>query len=313
MADQEAFAQARAALRRGSKSFHGAARLFDPATRRSVVLLYAWCRHCDDVIDEQHLGFAAPAAPAPDIATRLAGLRANTILACTPGALPAEPVFAGLAEVVARHHLPPRYPLAHLDGFAMDAAGRRYRTEADILDYCWHVAGVIGVMMALIMGARDDETLDRASDLGIAFQLTNIARDVIDDARAGRVYLPTDWLDAEGIDPAGIAGLAERARLAAVTARLIDLAEPYYASAAIGLRALPARSAWSIATALRVYRAIGRKVRARGAAAWDRRVVTSKPEKLCHLLAASLPATVAATRGPGQRRPPRDALWTRPA
>ena len=313
MADLAAFAQASAALRQGSKSFHGASRLFDASTRRSVVLLYGWCRHCDDVIDEQYLGFATTTAPARDAAARLAALRTSTLEACTIGAHPAEPVFAGLAEVVMRHRLPSRYPLAHLDGFAMDAAGRRYRDADELLDYCWHVAGVVGVMMALIMGTREEDTLDRASDLGIAFQLTNIARDVIDDAQAGRVYLPADWLAEAGIDPAEIAGLADRTGLAAVSARLIDLAEPYYASAAIGLRALPARSAWSIATALRVYRAIGHKVRARGAAAWDERVVTGRPEKFRHLLAAMLPATATAIIGPGASRPPRDALWTRPA
>lgn len=311
MPDGVAITQARQALRQGSKSFHGAARLFDAPTRRSVTLLYAWCRHCDDVIDEQILGFRTNApASAHTITHRLVTLREQTIAACAGRA--SDPIFLGLAEIVARHQIPARYPLAHLDGFAMDAAGRSYQTEADTLDYCWHVAGVVGVMMAIIMGADNDTTLDRASDLGIAFQLTNIARDIIDDARAGRIYLPADWLRDANIDPATIADMPDRTALAAVATRLIDLAEPYYQSAAIGLRALPARSAWSIATALRVYRSIGRKVRTLGPHAWNTRVRTSKLEKLAHLLAASIPAAQAATIG-APDGPDRATLWTRPA
>ncbi|HKJ61756.1 MAG TPA: squalene/phytoene synthase family protein, partial [Hyphomicrobiales bacterium] len=111
-----------------------------------------------------------------------------------------EPVFGALARVVSECKIPEQNLMEHLEGFAMDVEERHYGTLEDTLSYCYHVAGVVGVMMAMIMGVRDSETLDRASDLGIAFQITNIARDVMDDVALGRVYLPAQWLREEGFD-----------------------------------------------------------------------------------------------------------------
>ncbi len=272
--------QATRTIAAGSRSFAAASRLMDAPTRESTVLLYAWCRHCDDVVDGQVLGHAGAEAAPADAAQRLAQLEAQTIAACAgrPGA---DPVFEGLAEVVRRHRIPTELPLEHLAGFAMDLNGTHYRTLDDLLLYCWRVAGVVGVMMARVMGSTRSETLDRACDLGLAFQLTNIARDVLEDAAIGRVYLPADWLREEGIEGlAGVRDAANREGLARVAARLVSAAEPYYASARTGLVDLPMRCAWSIATARDVYRAIGRKVVRRGAHAWDGRVATSNFEKL---------------------------------
>lgn len=116
--------------------------------------------------------------------------------------------------------------------------------------------------------------------LGIAFQLTNIARDVLDDAGSGRCYLPATWLAEAGISTTTLRDPANRAVVARVAARLLDEAERYYRSADCGLKALPFRSAWAVAAALGIYRAIGRLVIARGARAWDSRVVVSTPRKL---------------------------------
>ena len=165
----------------------------------------------------------------------------------------------------------PQFPLDLLEGFAMDAREHAYRSIDDTILYSYHVAGVVGVMMAIIMGAKDTATLNRACDLGIAFQLTNISRDVIDDAKEGRVYLPADWLEAAGVAPGAIADPANREAVFEVTARLLDTAEAYYASARHGLAALPFRSAWAIAAARRVYRDIGTLVRASGSDPWSRR------------------------------------------
>ncbi|MBU2533790.1 MAG: squalene/phytoene synthase family protein, partial [Alphaproteobacteria bacterium] len=142
------------------------------------------------------------------------------------------------------------------------------------------VAGVVGVMMSIIMGSRKQATLHHAADLGIAFQLTNIARDVIADHRAGRVYLPADWLREAGLSRATMAETANREALFTVTERLLDTAEAYYNSAACGLSALPLRSAWAVASAQRIYRAIGDAALRRGAAAWDTRISTTKATKL---------------------------------
>ena len=341
----------------GSKSFAAAAKLFDAETRRGVLMLYAWCRHCDDVVDGQELGFVpAASAPAPhDAATELALLRDQTRRAYAGEAM-RDPAFAAFQEVALKHGIEPRYAYDHLAGFAMDVEEARYETIEDTLRYCYHVAGVVGLMMASIMGTRDpavldracdlglafqltniardivddarigrcylpaawlreagipqDETvLDRACDLGLAFQLTNIARDIVDDAAIGRCYLPAQWLREAGISPEELALPRHRVALAKVAARLVDHAEPYYDSALGGIASLPLRSAWAIATARLVYRQIGIKVRARGPAAWDERVGTSKATKLLLLIRGGVDALLSRLI---PLRPRPGGLWRRP-
>lgn len=297
----------------GSKSFATAAKLFDAETRRGVLMLYAWCRHCDDVVDGQELGFG-PAAPAGHDAEReLALLREETRRAYA-GEPMRDPAFAAFQEVAARHAIEPRYAYDHLAGFAMDVEGARYETIDDTLRYCYHVAGVVGLMMASIMGARDPAVLDRACDLGLAFQLTNIARDIVDDARIGRCYLPAAWLREAGIPPGEVALPKHRAALAKVAARLVDHAEPYYDSALAGLAALPLRSAWAIATARLVYRQIGIVVKRRGGYAWDERAGTSKLTKLWLLLRGGLDALRSrfSARTLTNAAPRPAQLWRRP-
>jgi phytoene synthase len=297
----------------GSKSFAAAARLFDPETRRKVLMLYAWCRHCDDVVDGQELGFNAAPRAQHDAADKLAALREQTRRAYA-GERMGDPAFAAFQEVALRHagvpRIAPRFAFDHLDGFAMDVEGARYETIADTLRYCYHVAGVVGLMMAAIMGVSDQRILDRACDLGLAFQLTNIARDIVEDAQVGRCYVPAQWLREAGIPPDEVALPSHRAALAAVAARLVDAAEPYYDSALAGIADLPLRSAWAIATARKVYRQIGIVVKQRGARAWDERAGTSKATKLRLLAEGGLQAL--SSRLVKVRRPRPAGLWQRP-
>jgi phytoene synthase len=300
-----------AAIRQGSRSFALASRLFDPATRALVWDLYAWCRHLDDVTDGQSLGHGHHAVV--DRAARVATLREQSMRALA-GDTSAGPVFEGLARVAAATRLPAEYVRDHLAGFEMDAAGRRYETLEDTLGYCYHVAGVVGLMMAWIMGIRDEPTLLRGCDLGLGFQLTNIARDVDDDARHGRVYLPAAWLREAGATVVpGIPLAAEtRVRVAPVVARLLREADRYYASAWHGVARLPWRSAWSVATARHVYADIGHQVRRRGPAAWDERVVTSRTRKVVRLGQALVESLWAVSVNRPRTAPPRGALWTPP-
>ena len=298
-------------IQAGSKSFAAASKLFDAETRVSAHLLYAWCRHCDDVIDGQELGFATARPTAHDPRAELAKLRQQTTDALS-GKSMQEPVFQAFQAVMRKHQIPARHAFELLDGFAMDVEGRTYSTPGDTLEYCYHVAGVVGVMMAMIMGARDDATLDRASDLGLGFQLTNIARDIIDDAKLGRCYLPAQWLGEAGLTQATLAEPARRRAVFDVATRLINTAEVYYGSSRFGISELPLRSGWAIGTARAVYREIGREVMRRGPGAWDRRVSTSKPQKIVAALAGGATAIDARTRGRFVAVPTRDGLWTRP-
>jgi phytoene synthase len=196
-------ATARETIARGSKSFALASRLFDRRTRERAWLLYAWCRACDDLADGQELGGALGIGG--DVAT----IRDLTGRALA-GEWVGEAAFDGLQLLCAEVAIPPAMIEDHVAGFALDAAGWRPETEADLIRYCHHVAGTVGQMMAVVMGVRveDSETLARADDLGIAFQLANIARDVREDAAGGRVYLPGDWLAELRSGRAGLRGMA---------------------------------------------------------------------------------------------------------
>ncbi len=253
----------------GSKSFAAASRLFDPATRRSAVMLYAWCRHCDDVIDGQHAGRSAAAVEQDEVNQRLAALVAQT--QAVYAGLPVDSeAFTAFREVVRRHRIQQTYALEHLSGFAMDVQQRHYLRIKDTLGYCYHVAGVVGLMMAQVMGESDEQALYRACDLGMGLQLTNIARDIIEDASVGRCYLPREWLQEYSIPEQHLAQIQYRDALAELARRLVGLAEPFYRSAEAGLTLLPWRSAWAVATASGVYRKIGVRVKQRGSRAWTR-------------------------------------------
>ena len=297
-------------IQKGSKSFAAAAKLFDEETRENAYMLYAWCRHCDDVIDNQELGFdSQPQDPA--VTQRiLEELRTKTQAAIDD--IPCdEPVFEGLRYVLKRNEIPGRYALELLDGFAMDATGHHYKTFDDTLQYCYYVAGVVGIMMAYVMGTRDPAALQRATDLGLAFQLTNISRDVREDAEVSRIYLPADWLSEAGVPAEEILDPRHAAAIAGVVKRLLDQADRYYASANEGLRALPFRSAWAVAAAREVYRAIGVKVRERGARAWQERVIVRKRRKLLGVAEGMFDAAKASLFDKHTEPPPRDSdLWT---
>jgi phytoene synthase len=270
----------RQVMAEGSASFRAATRLFDRALREDVWALYAWCRYCDDQIDGQALGHGFEALTPAVRAARLKQLREETAAALAGRKVASAP-FQALQSVALRHRLSPAEPMTLLDGFAMDVEGRRFDTMDELLTYCWGVAGVVGVMMAQIMGARDPSALRRAQDLGLAFQLTNIVRDILEDARAGRAYLPGRRLASHGVGDSAEAILAgSRPAVHRTALELLDLAEAYYASSRAGLRALPLRAALATAAARGVYREIGRRIRREGPAALERRVVIPRRVKL---------------------------------
>ena len=275
-------------------------------------MLYAWCRHCDDVIDNQELGFNSQPQEAEVTRRVLDELKEKTQAAIDDKPSD-DPIFEGLRYVLKANEIPGRYPLELLEGFAMDAAEHRYKSFDETLQYCYYVAGVVGLMMAYVMGARDEAALQRATDLGIAFQLTNISRDVREDALIGRVYLPEDWLASAGIPPQELSSEEYSAALMQVVERLLNEADRYYASADQGLRALGFRSAWAVASARGVYKAIGDKVRERGVSALSERVVVRKRRKLLGIAEGMIDALKASWFDNKTRPEPRDSdLWTAP-
>lgn len=302
-------ATAQESIARGSKSFAAASKLFDRPTRERAWLLYAWCRACDDIADGQDHGHDMTGVD--DGPARLAEIAAKTDAALA-GEVVGDPAFDALRLFAAETALPPA--LAHdlIAGFALDAEGWRPRSEADLYQYCYHVAGAVGCMMAIAMGVApsDEATLDRACDLGMAFQLANIARDIAEDARAGRCYLPQAWLDEMGLSLDTLLAPEHRAALGVLGVRLARLAAGYEASARHGTPALSFRSAWAVLAAADIYGAIARGVAALGPRAWDGRVTTSSAAKLAMIGKAYFAARRRAQAYPPS---PRDrSLWTRP-
>jgi len=247
----------------GSRSFFVAGRILPAATLRAATALYAFCRQADDAIDL-----------AADDAARTAALaalsaRLDDIFA---GAPRPDPVDRALTDVVGRHDIPRALPDALLEGFVWDAQGRVYDTLQQVFDYAARVAGSVGAMMALLMGARSADALARASELGVAMQLTNIARDVGEDGRRGRLYLPREWLREEGIDcEQWLRAPHFTPALGRVVQRLLREADALYARAGLGIAQLRPACRPGIRAAALLYARIGREVERNGLDSVSRR------------------------------------------
>lgn len=278
-------AACRALLRHGSRSFHAASLLLPRRVREPATALYAFCRVADDAIDH---GTDAPAAAA-ELRRRL-----ELVYAGRPLSVASD---RALAHVVSHYAIPQALPEALIEGLEWDAEGRRYETLRDLEAYAVRVAGTVGTMMTLLMGRRDVATLARACDLGVAMQLTNIARDVGEDVRAGRVYLPLSWLREAGIDADDFVARPHFSpQLATVIARLLDAASILYERADAGIADLPADCRPAIHAAGLVYSEIGRDVARRGFDSVSGRAVVSSTRKLQLLARACVKAVASGKR-----------------
>jgi phytoene synthase len=268
----ELVALARQSIAEGSKSFALACRLFDKPTREKAWMLYAWCRRCDDIADG-HDRTGTLKLNEADAQHRIEAIRVLTRRALE-GQPTAEEAFDAFGQVAVEARLTEEMANDVIDGFALDAEGWRPRSEGDLMRDGFHVAGQVGVMMARVMGvpAEDHDALDRACDLGLAFQLVNVARDMCDDDAAGRCYLPQEWLAEADIPPGEHMRPEFREALVSLVARLLAIAEAHEAAARWGARKLPFRQRWAVLAAADIYGAIGRKIRARGPRAWDHHV-----------------------------------------
>jgi phytoene synthase len=281
-------AHCRQAIRTGSRSFHLASQLLPQSMRWSAHAMYAFCREADDAIDE---------AEDPELAIATMYERLNLIYAGTPSDCPADRAFA---DIVARFAIPRCVPDALLEGFCWDTMGRNYETLSDVVSYAVRVASTVGVMMTLVMGRRERAILARAADLGIAMQLTNIARDIGEDARNGRLYLPRQMLREAGLDPD--AWLAEPCfcpEIALVASRLLAVADQFYARAGDGIDHLPRRCRPAIRAAGAIYAEIGREIERNGLDSVTRRAVTTRRRKLA--LLGRVIVTPAGSRRPADQ------------
>lgn len=251
------------------KSFHWAGRLLPGRTFQEASELYAFCRQIDDLADES-----------PN--SRVARVELHALREDLWSAAPRLPLNQAFRQLMERHQLSRAWADELIEGVLTDLDPVALQTPADLLLYAYRVAGTVGLMMARVLGAQDLQALAFAMDLGIAMQLTNIARDVHEDARRGRLYLPQSWMEAPEVSASRLVDADPRARKAAEQAvlKLLHLAERYYESGYRGMRYLPRQVRFAILTARSLYRAIGDEIRERPSVIWERRVRVSQARKL---------------------------------
>lgn len=272
-----------ASLFGGSKTFFAASLVLPRSVREPATSLYAFCRMADDAIDL-----------APDPARALQDLRhrLDLIYRGSPVDCPADRAFA---DCVRRHRIPRQFPDGLLEGFEWDASGRGYEDLPAVRDYGLRVAGTVGAMMSMVMDVRERELVASACELGIAMQFTNIARDVGEDARNGRLYLPRQWMREAGLDPqAWLERPQFSPALARVIERLLGEAQQLYRRSDAALSRLPRHCRMGMYAARLLYAEIGREVARRGFDSVNQRAVVPRRRK-ARILAA---AWAAARRAP---------------
>lgn len=210
MTDPHQYCQDKASA--SGSSFYYSFRFLPPPRRRAITALYAYCREVDDAVDEPSDAGVARAKLAwwRDEVKRIYAGKAQ------------HPVAKALADVVGEFGISEDQLMTVIDGMAMDLDYNRYPDFDTLKVYCHRVAGVVGLMSARIFGYSDERTLDYAAELGLAFQLTNIIRDVGEDARRNRVYLPLDELAAAGIEASQIVHVSTTVQSSDAFRQLMD-------------------------------------------------------------------------------------------
>jgi len=278
-------------LRQGSKSFHAASLLLPRRVGDAASALYAFCRLADNAVDQ-------PTGPGPVVF----GLEARLGAVYGDDSLDS-PVDRAFRAVVRDHGIPRAIPEMLLEGLLWDEVGRTYADLSALCGYGVRVGSTVGVMMTLVMERRDVQTLTAASELGLAMQLTNIARDVGEDAGRGRIYLPLDRLRSAGIDPvAWLAAPRSQPGITDTVAWLLDDADRLYARSWSGIARLPTTSRPAIRAAALLYSAIGNEIRRAGCDSVGRRAWTSRTTKLHILARATSRTTPPPAAFPGAAR-----------
>jgi phytoene synthase len=275
-------ADAGESIRRHSRSFSFASRLLPAATRSDVERLYAWCRWCDDGVDT---------APSPAAAAAFVDRAIGDLRLIAAGREPAAAESLWLATLVRRHELSIPAAEALLAGMQSDLVPAADFHVDDLMRYCFRVAGAVGVLMCPLLGLRDRRFLPHAAALGMGMQLTNIARDVAEDWRRSRCYLPVEWTD--GLRPSGAAPAAESVRSG--VRHVLDVADGFYAAGDSGIVALDADARLGVRAASSIYRAIGTRIRRRGYRVLEERARVSALGKLGLFARAALADRI--TRG----------------
>lgn len=282
VAVQEAYAYCQQVTRAEAKNFYYAFVTLPRSQRLAIYAAYAFARACDDIADEE--------MPLEEKVRRLREVRGDLHHACA--GRPRGPVFSALADAVRRYSVPEEYLQHIIQGVEMDLTITRYEDFEALKWYCYHVASAVGLVCARIFGGTDPALEPLASDLGLAMQLTNILRDIREDAERGRIYLPQDELRRFGYtEEQLISGVVNEAFVAMMKFQ-VDRAREYFANGMRLVYLLPWRSRACPAVLSRLYGRILDRIEERGYNVFQGRVSLSSREKL--LLALSVWAQTTA-------------------
>lgn len=270
-----------------AKSFSWAARFLSPAARKDAALLYAFARTADDYADEERLGTV------PERLQYLADMRLQAIAVDLPGTSQA-PLASATGQMLRSYAVPDAVLVCFMDSLQTDAGPRAIANQQELLRFAYGVAGTVGQMMRPLLGAPSAADA-YAIALGVAMQLTNIARDVVEDAQRGRCYIPAQWGVASQV-LAAPADAGERAQAFGALRKLLALADDFYAYAQSGIQAIPAPNRRAIRIATALYQAIGHKIVLRGPDKyWQGRTSLGAAEK-SWLIARTLLRTAAVAQ-----------------
>lgn len=243
---ERAYAYCRETTRRHAKSFYFSARFLPPEKRRAIYAVYALCRHIDDEVDEASVNDEAQARAAVE--------RWRVELEKVyQGGTPDAPVLIAWRDMLAHYRIAPELPLELMRGVLMDTYQRRYASWEELRVYCYRVASVVGLMSAEIFGYERRETLRYAEALGLAMQLTNILRDVGEDLRMNRVYLPQDEMQRFGVTKETLQRGEVNEQFRNLMRFEISRARELYAEAELGIPLLHKDARFTVLLAARLY------------------------------------------------------------
>lgn len=267
--------QALATLKSHGRSFYFASQLLSPIYRTRAARLYAFCRFVDDIADE---------SSDPLLAMR----ELDQIKDALQKGESSQPCVMDMITLMQELNMPSEPVFSLIQGVQSDLSMQRLEDEAALLRYAYQVAGTVGLMMCFVLDVRDQRAWPFAINLGIAMQLTNIARDVGQDAQNGRIYLPASWqaglTASEILEP----NVQQEKKLQTAIQKLLELAEVYYQSGLRGVVYLPSAARYGIVVAARVYGEIGHEVAKARYRSWDRRAMVSQPRKVICAMSALL-------------------------
>jgi len=262
-------------IKEGSHSFYAASRLLPKYVRDPAIVLYAFCRIADDVVDKN----INAKTPILDLKKRL-----SLVYQKKPMNSATDRAFSALVET---YDLPKELPDALIQGLQWDYEGKRFNTLSELYSYCARVASSVGVMMCLLMNVRDEDALARACDLGIAMQLTNISRDVGEDARNGRLYIPQEWMKDQNININQFLKEPQNfPQISIFVKKLLNQADFFYKRAGAGYFSLPRDCRPGIFSAGKIYSQIGKHIAASNYDSINKRAYTTTFEKFLLLLSS---------------------------